>query len=232
MSMFGTRMGGASATTGTELPVVTPGTYLVHITNVEARNGNDAAKGWRGVRFEFTIADGPQKGRKVWETFTVALNFTPPVNGRGFASQEEVDAFLDEQAGHMVGLLSAAGHPNPQQPESAAIKGRKLGVKIIAKNRRDGNGKENSVVGWMAPDKVPAKKSPAGPGGMSFGGQPGGGMGYSQYQQGYDAQAPANNGGTTGLTGQNGANSFGAGMDSSGGNGQQSGHPMEDEIPF
>lgn len=170
MSMFGSLLSDAKPTEGTGNAPLAPGYYHVAITDVQLRTNNS---GWRGFQFEFTVQSGTGKGRKVWHTFTVEMNPTEKMPA------SKLPEFLAEQKGGIVGVLKAAGHPNPNAPDTAPINGRKLGVKLAVRDRKQ-NGqptgeKENTVVQWCSEADVQAKIGstatgrPAGAGGIPTG---------------------------------------------------------------
>ena len=167
-----------AASTGTQAPLIDAGKYPVAITKHEMRRPKDTSP-WLFLEFEFTIQGGKFDGRK--------LKFSCPLEGEQTenmtAKSIKLADMLAEGASNAVGILKAAGHPNPNMPEQARVEGLRLQVKTVHGKSRDG-GKENKVTGWE-----PMAQGTQAPGASGFAGpaNPTGG-----YQQAARAQAPLN----------------------------------------
>lgn len=182
MSLFGNLLAGTAPTTSVEAKPVPPGVVLVNITNCEVRSNNT---GWQGVSFEFTVQAGPHKGRKVFHTFSVAMQPSERL------SKADADRMVQEGRAAVVGILTAAGHPSPNAPDTAPINGRGLGIKVVVRTNKKSGQQENAVVAWMKGSDVP----PA-----SAGGSPG----FSAVGMGavaMSAQAPLSTGAVAGFSG-------------------------------
>jgi hypothetical protein len=124
-------LAGVNPTYGNEFEPLEKGTYLVAITDYAFKTGKN---GWEGIRFEFTVQTGKSAKRKLWHQFTVA--------------HDKKDV-ADRGRSDLVGMLTAAGHPNPTNPDSAPIKGLQLGVKLRVRKNKETGESENAIVKWM-----------------------------------------------------------------------------------
>ena len=112
-------------------PLVPPGTYQLAITDVKFLEN---AEGWEGVNFELTIQGGPQNERRVWHTFTLA-----------YPKDRDI---ADNGRSQLKGFLTAASHPNPDEPASAVIKGLTLTGKVINRKNKKSGDMEARLADW------------------------------------------------------------------------------------
>jgi hypothetical protein len=123
-------LAGYKPSSGNDFEPIPTGKYLVAITGVEFMAN---ATGWEGVKFELTVQSGQHAKRKLWRLFTT--------------KHEKADV-VQRGLEDLVGLLTAAGHPNPASPDSAPVKGLQFVAKVARRKSKKSGEWENQVTGW------------------------------------------------------------------------------------
>lgn len=144
---FGNYLAGAKPSEGRDnapIPVGVYAAYITRVKDVDSRNDPN----WQGVEFEFTIATGPHAKRKIWQLWT--LNCSPSPNIK------DLPGFLNEQREQLVGLLTAAKHPSPNNPDGHKIEGLQVGIRTTIRTDKKTGDKKAAVVGWLPVEQVGA----------------------------------------------------------------------------
>jgi hypothetical protein len=123
-------LAGYKPSSGNDFEPIPTGKYLVAITGVEFMAN---ATGWEGVKFELTIQAGQFAKRKLWRLFTT--------------KHEKADV-VQRGLEDLAGVLIAAGHPNPANPDSAPVKGLQFVAKVAKRKNKKSGENENNVTGW------------------------------------------------------------------------------------